>query len=201
MRKRLSFIIFLALVVLVWSSFNVSKSDGIIEPQLAKNIIENRANEVLLALHAKNTEAIAKLVHPVKGVRFTPYTFVSLERDVVFSAEKMKTFFDDKEIYHWGYYDGTGNEIRLTPSEYYHRFVYSADFTKADQVGYNEVLSRGNILENQFEVYHKPIIVEYYFQGFNPDYGGLDWCSLRLVFEKFLGKWYLVGLIHNQWTI
>ena len=45
-------------------------------------------------------------------------------------------------------------------------------FTKADQVGYNEVLSRGNILENQFEVYHKPIIVDT-ISRFNPDYGGL----------------------------
>ena len=38
------------------------------------------------------------------------------------------------------------------PGEYYHRFIYSADFVNAEQIGYNEVLSFGNMLENQFEV-------------------------------------------------
>ena len=68
-------------------------------------------------------------------------------------------------------------------------------------MGYNEVLSYGNMLENQFKVYHNPIVVEYYFPGMNPDYGGLDWRSLRLVFEQFEGQWYLVGIINNEWTV
>ena len=57
------------------------------------------------------------------------------------------------------------------------------------------------MLENQFEVYDNPIIVEYYFPGFNPEYEGMDWKSLRLVFEQYEDNWYLVGIIHNQWTI
>lgn len=68
--------------------------------------------------------------------------------------------------------------------------MYSADFINAPEIGYNEVLSQGNMLENQFEVYHNPIIVEYYFPGFNPEYEGLDWQSLRLVLRnmKALGS-------------
>jgi len=40
-----------------------------------------------------------------------------------------------------------------------------------------------------------------YFPSFNPDYAGMDWKSLRLVFEQYEGRWYLVGIINNQWTI
>jgi (p)ppGpp synthase/HD superfamily hydrolase len=29
----------------------------------------------------------------------------------------------------------------------------------------------------------------------------MDWRSLRLVFEKKNDIWYLVGIIHDQWTI
>jgi len=29
----------------------------------------------------------------------------------------------------------------------------------------------------------------------------MDWASLRLVFEKFKGTWWLVGVIHAGWTI
>lgn len=57
------------------------------------------------------------------------------------------------------------------------------------------------MLENQFEVYENPIIVEYYFSGFDPEYEGIDWRSLRLVFEQYEGSWKLVGIINNQWTI
>ncbi|MGB4440375.1 MAG: hypothetical protein WBJ13_14380, partial [Sedimentibacter sp.] len=64
-----------------------------------------------------------------------------------------------------------------------------------------EVLSSGNMAENQYEVYENAIVVEYYFPGFNPDFGGADWKSLRLVFEEYEGAWKLVGIIHNQWTI
>lgn len=120
---------------------------------------------------------------------------------MVFTKEDMKRFFDDTSQYLWGHYDGTGDEIRLTPSEYYGRFIYSEDFKNAPQVGYNEVLSFGNMLENQFEVYESPIVVEYYFPGFDPDYEGLDWKSLRLVFEQYEDDWKLVGIIYNQWTI
>jgi hypothetical protein len=37
--------------------------------------------------------------------------------------------------------------------------------------------------------------------GFDPEYEGMDWRSLRLVFEKKNDIWYLVGIIHDQWTI
>jgi hypothetical protein len=29
----------------------------------------------------------------------------------------------------------------------------------------------------------------------------MDWQSLRLVFEETAGNWYLVGIVHDQWTI
>ncbi|NLY43984.1 MAG: hypothetical protein GX066_08465 [Clostridiaceae bacterium] len=174
---------------------------GIIKPELAKKIIKETADKAIDAISRKDAKTISDLVHPVKGVRFTPYTYVSLEKDVVFKKGEIINFFEDKEAYLWGHYDGSGEEIYLTPSEYYERFVYSEDFKNAEKIGYNEVLSSGNMLENQFEVYDNPIVVEYYFSGFNPEYEGMDWKSLRLVFEKYEGNWYLVGIIHNQWTI
>jgi len=176
-------------------------NEEIIDSKTAKTIISDIANKLIYALSVKDADSIAKYVHPKKGVRFTPYTNVSLEDDLVFSKEEMKTFFENNNIYKWGYYDGSGEEINLTPSEYYDIFVYSKDFINAPEIGYNEVLSMGNMLENQFDVYDNPIIVEYYFSGFNPEYEGLDWQSLRLVFEQYEGNWNLVGIIHNQWTI
>jgi hypothetical protein len=178
-----------------------AETDGIIKPEDAEKIIKEIAEELILALRNKDTEKLAESVHPVKGVRFTPYTHVSLERDIVFSIEEMRNFFNDQNSYLWGYYDGSGYEIFLKPADYYEEFIYSEDFIHADKIGYNEVLSSGNMLENQFELYENPVIVEYYFPGFNPEYAGMDWKSLRLVFEEYEGCWRLTGIIHNQWTI
>jgi len=179
----------------------LGQETDIIKPETAKEIIKETADKVIDAISIKDAKTISDYVHPVKGVRFTPYTYVSVENDIVFQKEEMKNFFEDKNIYLWGYYDGTGDEINLTPGDYYKKFIYSEDFKNAEQIGYNEVLSAGNMLENQFEVYDNPIVVEYYFPGFNPDYAGMDWQSLRLVFEQYEGSWYLAGIIHNQWTI
>jgi len=175
--------------------------EGIIKPEYAKEVIKGTADKLIYAISMKDAETISDFVHPVKGVRFTPYTHVSLESDRIFDKEEIKKFFEDQESYIWGYYDGIGDEIRLTPSEYYGKFIYSEDFINAESIGYNEVLSFGNMLENQFEVYDNPIVVEYYFSGFEPQYEGMDWKSLRLVFEEYGDSWKLVGIIHNQWTI
>lgn len=177
------------------------ETKDIIKPEAAKEIIKEIADKVINAISNKDAETISEYVHPEKGVRFTPYTYVSVENDVVFNKEQMKNFFKDENTYLWGYYDGIGEEIRLTPGEYFEKFIYTADFVNAEKVGYNEVLSSGNAIENQFEVYDNAIVVEYYFSGFKPEYEGMDWQSLRLVFQEHEGSWKLVGIIHNQWTI
>lgn len=176
------------------------KENDIIPSKEAKAIIEDVANEVMQALSAKDAEKLAQYIHP-EGVRFTPYTYVDREEDLVFTRNEVRNFFQDQERYLWGYYDGSGEEINLTPEEYYEEFIYSADFINAEQIGYNQVLSSGNMLENQFEVYENPIFVEYYFSGFDPEFMGMDWQSLRLVFEEDENEWKLRGIIHNQWTI
>jgi len=163
--------------------------------------INETAREAINALKDKDMEKISKLVHPEKGVRFSPYAFVDVKNDLVFSAADVKGLFSDTTIYTWGSYDGTGDPIELTFEGYYKKFIYDADFANAEQVGYNEILGKGNTIENSAEVYKDSVVVEYHFSGIDPKYEGMDWRSLRIVFEKFEDAWYIVGIIHDQWTI
>jgi hypothetical protein len=71
----------------------------------------------------------------------------------------------------------------------------------AKEVGYNKIFGKGNTTNNSFQVYKDSIIVEYHFSGFKPEYRGIDWKSLRVAFEKEKDTWYIVGIIHDQWTI
>lgn len=165
-----------------------------------KSIIEKRAKEVLTAIKNYDMEKLADAIHPNKGVRFSPYGYVDVKNHLTFTAEEVKKLGADSKTYHWGYYDGSGEPITLNFSDYYKKFIYDVDFVNAEQVGYNKTLGHGNSLNNSFDVYKNPIIVEYYFSGFDPQYEGMDWKSLRLVFEKKDDTWYLVGIIHDQWT-
>ena len=174
--------------------------EGIIEPEYAEGLIKERSDEVINAIKDKDGEKLSEYVHPEKGVRFTPYTNVSTENDIVLTKDEVANFFEDEETYTWGNYTGSGEEIVLTPREYYDEFIYSQDFLNVEEIGYNEVLSSGSVVENQFDVYEDPIVVEYYYPGADDDAEGMDWQSLRLVFEELDGEWYLVGVINNRWT-
>jgi len=170
----------------------------------AEQIIAPRARQVILALKSRNVVTLSGLVHPKKGLRFSPYHSVNLERggDLVFTRNQIKSLMASKKRYHWGDEDGSGDPIRLSFAAYYRQFVYDHDYSKAKQVTYNSVtLSSGNLINNIRESYPAAIIVEYHFPGFEEKYGGMDWNSLWLVFEKQGGAWYLVSIAHGEWTI
>jgi hypothetical protein len=91
-------------------------------------------------------------------------------------------------------------DIDLTFADYFADFVYDVDFASAPQIAVNQRLGPGNTIDNSAEVYPGDMIVEYHFPGFDPQYDGMDWRSLRLVFKYCQGNYDLVGIIHDEWT-
>jgi hypothetical protein len=166
-----------------------------------KSIIEEISIDVLTSIKNFDMEKLADAIHPDKGVRFSPYGYVDVDNNLVFTAEEVKNLAASSKTYLWGHYDGSGDPMELSFPDYHKKFIYDLDFLNAEQIGYNKVLSHGNSLNNSFEVYKDSIIVEYYFSSVDPKYEGMDWRSLRLVFEKKDDIWYIVGIIHDQWTI
>ena len=165
------------------------------------------AAQAILALRDDDLQQLAGLVHPVKGVTFSPYAYVRPlqgapgEADLVFSPAQLVSLQNDPTVYHWGVLDGSGEPIDLTFRQYYDRFVYDVDFAQPDVIGFNQTIGQGNSLNNIPAVYPNAVTVEYHFTGFDPQYGGMDWRSLRLVLEEMDGVWYVVGIVHDQWTI
>ena len=166
----------------------------------SQEIVTARASEVLEALSDRDMERLSALIHPVKGVRFSPYAFVS-DSDLVFTSELLAGLLSDPTEYLWGAYDGTGYPIEMTFEKYYAQFVYDRDYINAEQIGYNKRIGFGNSIDNSLDYYPGANVVEYHFSGFDPDFGGMDWSSLRLVFQQEGSVWYLVGVIHDAWTI
>jgi len=170
----------------------------------AEQTIARRARQALLALKSRNVASLSKLVHPRKGLRFSPYHSVNLEKngDLVFQRSQIKGLMTSKKRYHWGDEDGSGDPITSTFAVYLRKYVYDHDYLRAKQVTYNsDNLSSGNLINNIRASYPAAIIVEYHFPGFHEKYGGMDWKSLWLVYEQQGSEWYLVGIAHGEWTI
>ena len=157
------------------------------------------SQKVLEAIKKEAYEKLASYIHPTKGVRFSPYAYVDTTEDVVIKQTSFITSFSENHF--WGSYDGSGESINLTTKDYIKQFVYNADFLHAEKVGINEMIGAGNSLNNLTEVYPNSVYTEHYFSGFNPTYEGMDWTTLRLVYEELEGELFLVGMIHDQWTI
>jgi hypothetical protein len=165
-----------------------------------------RAAQAITGLRDRDMAALSTLVHPDKGLRFSPYTYVRVGpgdpggEDLVFSAEQVRDASDDGTVYLWGRFDGSGEPIFATFSDYYARFLYDADFAQPHVVGFDQEVGWSSMINNIDEVYPGAVTVEYHFEGFDPQYDGMDWRSLRLVFEQQDGTWYLVGIVHDEWT-
>jgi hypothetical protein len=162
--------------------------------------LEEAAEMVINALAEKDLVAVAEVVHPEQGVRFSPYTYVE-ESHQVFTADELVDLPGSDVTYPWGHFDGTGDPIELTFDDYYQRFIYSADFANPEQMAVDEELGYSSMINNIADFYPGSSFVEYHFSGFVEDYGGMDWVSLRLVFTEEEGSWFLVGIVHDQWTI
>jgi len=179
------------------------KNNDIIEKSTGeiKSEVESRAQIAIQSIKEKNMEKLASMVHPVKGVLFSPYSHIELNKHKVFTKEELRGLLESDKVYNWGDYDGSGEPIELTFKQYYDKFIYDLDFANAEKVAFNEIQQSGNTIVNISDVYPEGKFIDYYFPGIKAGYDGMDWASLRLVFEEYDGQWYLVCIAHGQWTI
>lgn len=172
------------------------RSDKNIETSLLAKVID-----VIEIIRDSDMENLSRYVHPSKGLRFSPYDYVDIETHQVFTKKEVAALGVNNEVYTWGSYDGSGEPIELNFSDYYNRFVYDVNFASPHMIGNNTQIGTGNAVNNIEEAYPNGHFIEFHFKGFDPELSGIDWKSLKLVFEQEDGEWYLVGIIHGEWTI
>jgi len=154
----------------------------------------------LNALKNYKYEKVEELIHQDICLRFSPYPYLADTNLSFCQGDLIDVVYSDN-ILTWGNYDGTGEPIQLTFSDYHDKFIYVADFSSAPIIGLNVEVSSGNSINNISEIYPDGLMIEYYFPGFDAQYAGMDWRSLRLVFINVNDAWYLAAIIHGEWTI
>lgn len=161
--------------------------------------IKATGRQVLTFFAQKNYPELIKYFSD-EGVRFIPYGFIDTSSTKSLSAEDFLESINKKWVLTWGSYDGTGDPIKLSVADYLKKFVYNHDYLNAEATGFDAVIKQGNSINNIKEIYPNHHFIDYHFSGFEQKYSGMDWSSLRLVFEKQNGQYFVVAIIHDQWT-
>ena len=132
----------------------------------------------------KGGKNIAKYIHPTKGVLISYYpTFAKYNKH--FSKSSFKKFLDSNKKIYWGKSEGRGDKIYLSLKEFFKKFFFYKEFTIKKVSA-----SRFSFVDNNvvaFEVAHKKV--------------GHSWKNLVVVLKKYNGKYYIVGLLFNRWSV
>jgi hypothetical protein len=155
---------------------------------------------VLSALKSFQYDQLRAIIHPELCLRFSPYAYLNTS-NLVFCESDIDGSAVSEDLLLWGSYDGTGDPIYLSFRQYHEEFIYDQDYFHSPIIGFNTKVSSGNSLNNIQEIYPGGMMIEYYFPGFDPQYGGMDWRSIRLVFIQHGMDWFLTAIIHGEWTI
>lgn len=162
--------------------------------------ITQLAKEIESQLASHNYQAITPYIHPIKGVRFSMYAYVQKDSDKVFNQAQFEQYLQASRVkFTWGAKDGTGDIYLTSLPDYLADWVDNAEYDPKS-ASFNEFQGSGNSLNNLKAAYPNADFVEFYFPG-TKQYEGIDWRSLRLVFETYQGQYYLVGIINDQWTV
>lgn len=156
-------------------------------------------NQRLLSiLKSKDYHEFSQYIHPQKGVRFSMYAYLHPENKI-FSKEDFDRYINSNIKFTWGSRDGSGEPLVLSLKDYFEKWIFKRDFSNAEY-HFNEFRGQGNSLNNIKEIYPTQNFTENYIPG-TEKYGGMDWNSLRFVFEQYNGIYYLVAVINDEWTV
>ncbi len=176
-------------------------TDAVIETEEDTITLEQFTDLLIDILNDNDLEQFAQYFHPEKGTYFVPYTYLDTTKAIHYNTSDFINDLKNNTSIIWGEYDGSGETIKLSIKDYFKQFVYNVDYkTLTTRKNINSKLPDGNAINNINDIFPNTEYVDYYYKG-SGNYEGMDWSSLTFYAEKFDGKYYLLAVVHNQWTI
>lgn len=167
---------------------------------MSQQTLKQQALRIQRALANNDFARITNDIHPTRGVRFSMYAYVNPKTDKVFSREQYAQYLQQSKIrFTWGELDGTGDLLVTPLPEYLNTWVNAKKYNDST-ISINEFRQTGGMINNLRDIYQNSDVVEFYYKG-SDEYAGMDWRIMRLVFDDYQGKRYLVAVINDQWTV
>jgi hypothetical protein len=197
--SKLAAVIFFLFVMPVWAFYVGIKYEESRQSYPVTPVVMTTAESVLVALKTKNYALLEKLTSS-HGLSWNEWPSLDLSRVDVAKTDISK-IPSDTNVYLFGYTDGKGDPINLTRSAYIDTWIYNRDYLNADEVGVNRVIGKGNSLDTILTDAGNRTVVAFHFKGFEPEFKGMDWTTLYLVFDFENDAYKLRGIAKNNWSI
>lgn len=205
---KLHFLLLVAVSTLLFScnsgnTNNSNQNDSIAKVNAQKKTeadLISLSDKILITIKEKNFNAFAEFIHPTEGIRFSAFAFIDIKGDKILQKNEIIELSKNNKDYTWGIHEAIGDPIVSNIKKYFEEFVYDVDFLVKAQKQVNQATNTGNSIGNIKEIYPQSDFVEYHFKGENPEYAGLDWRNLTLIFKKENNNFYLIGITHGEWT-
>lgn len=185
-----------SIISLCTASITISASahaDFTLSPAEAKRQMTTRASIVRGALARKDLKTLARMVHPLKGLRF-PGT--GGDSGPTFRQSQIPGLFFDSKKYNWG---ADGESDVPTYQTFKERFthIYGRNYQSPTETNYNTHKIRPlNYVQSLDKQFPGAVCVEFYVKG-TEKYGGMNWSSLWLVFERYGEGWRLTAILND----
>ncbi len=157
---------------------------------------ENIAYKALFALSSLELNTLSEYVLEDSGLTISSYRGGKYNFKKTFLKNYIKT---DKTIYHFGAYDGSGEDIDLTLNDYIQKCVFTADFLNTKPIDIIKAIQSGKtFISNEYD----NILIEYPNCFIKSFHCAIDeWKILDIIFIQYNEKWYIAEIRQRCWTI
>ncbi len=178
-------------------------TDSYVETYLMKQKVMNRLGtgedplqkkvlNVVSLLNEGDSGRLIAFTHPQKGIVMTWNVRFGGKEDLTFTREDIEN--DAEKRIHWGYTYGRGDEVHMSLYDYMSQLA--KPFHTISKIEKLKNLKGFQCPEgSQCRGYEVFWIDE---TSKNPEF---DWQGLVVIFEKYEGRWYVVGLLRDRWTV
>ena len=157
---------------------------------------ENIAYKALYALSTGELNTLSDYITADSGLIFSSFNGGKFK----FKKEQIKEFSkSDTTKYHFGVWDGSGEDIHLTLNEYIKQCVYTEDYLNVKPSDVIKAIQSGqSFSSNNFD----KILLEHpgcFMKSFHKPSD--HWNVIDIVMTSREGKWYIIEIRHRCWTI
>jgi hypothetical protein len=191
----------------LWVPINVNQSSGWINSNFLTEDIPSDEfcndpqtadllDELKTAVQNRDSEALAAISKPERGLRFRRYWW---SEGVRFENQQINSLFDLAQSYYWGVQGGSGEDINGSFSEVMLPLL-DRDLLSATQTGCNEILNGGTAGIIQLPIRYEGAN---YYAAYRPAPAGqeLDWGTWVVGIERWQDEYFISFLVHYQWEI
>jgi len=134
-------------------------------------------------------------IHPQKGTVMTWNTHFGGKEDIVFTRSDIKRYIKNpvKKI-HWGHTYGKGDKVLMSLQDYMLKLTKPSEYI-------SKIKKLNSLKGFQCDSGSQCKGYEVFWIDENSKTKEYDWQGLVVILEAYHGKWYVVGLLRDRWTI